>query len=231
DGGNLNRLFPGSAESGPTAAIAHYVATELFPLSDLVIDLHSGGSSLEYLPMSLARHGRTKGEAQAIRDLITCFGAPYGMITDGSGGGAGSTLYAAAEQQGIPALTAELGGGPTLSEYGLSIAENGIRRVLGQYGIASGLDCADSDQTLLCRPVGTAGNLYAPLPGLFEPFVKVGERVVPGQRAGRLHRLDDALGNPVDLSFSAGGVVCFRRFLTLTSTGDALFGLMTELET
>lgn len=42
DGGNLNRLFPGDALGGPTAMIAHYVSSELMPLADLSIDLHSG---------------------------------------------------------------------------------------------------------------------------------------------------------------------------------------------
>lgn len=230
DGGNLNRVFPGNPEGGPTAMIAHYVATELFPLSDLIIDLHSGGSSLDYLPVALARPGRTEGEVEAIRHLLKSFAAPYSVVTNGAAGGAGATLYAAAEQQGIPALTTELGSGSTLSETGLAIAESGLRRVLRDYGIAPTIEAPQAPATRLVRFIGPAGTIYSPCDGLFEPFAKPGEKVAAGQKAGCVHRLDDALEQPLELTFAEGGVVTFRRFPTLTSTGDALFGLTTEAE-
>ncbi|MCT2581094.1 MAG: succinylglutamate desuccinylase [Mesorhizobium sp.] len=230
DGGNLNRVFPGNPEGGPTAAIAHYVTTELFPLADLVIDLHSGGSSLDYLLMALARPGRNQGEAEAIRRLLKSFGAPYSLVTDGANGGAGATLYAAAEQQGIPALTTELGSGSTLSEPGLVIAESGLRRVLRDHGIAPDMEAPEAPVTRIVRSLGPADSIYSPCDGLFEPFAKPGERVSSGQMAGCVHRLDDALLKPVELTFPAAGIVAFRRFLTLSSTGDLLFGVMTEAE-
>ena len=51
---NLNRVFPGDADGRPTEAIAHYIESELLSIADFAIDLHSGGSSLMYLPSSLA---------------------------------------------------------------------------------------------------------------------------------------------------------------------------------
>lgn len=230
DGGNLNRVFPGMPEGGPTTMIAHYVATELFPRADLIIDLHSGGSSLDYLPVALARPGRTETEGEAIRYLLKSFGAPYGILTDGAGGGAGNTLYAAAEQQGIPALTTELGGGPTLSEPGLAIAESGVRRVLRDYGIAPNIEAPEPPAIRLARSLGPAGAIYSPSEGLFEPFAKPGEQIAIGQKAGCIHRLDDPLAQPLELTFAAAGTVSFRRFPTLASTGDALFGLIVEVE-
>jgi uncharacterized protein len=41
----LNRLFPGEANGGPTAMIAHYIESVLLAMSDAV-DLHSGGCVL-----------------------------------------------------------------------------------------------------------------------------------------------------------------------------------------
>lgn len=230
DGGNLNRVFPGDLQGGPTAVIAHYVATELFPLADVIIDLHSGGSSLDYLPMALAHPGRNETEAEAVRRLLTSFGAPYSALTDGAGGGAGATLYAAAEQAGIPAITTELGSGSTLSEAGLAIAESGVRRVLRDYGIAPDFDAPEGRTIRFARFLGRGDTIYSPCDGLFEPFVKPGEQVAPGQKAGAIHRLDNALARPIELEFPSSGIVAFRRFPTLTSTGDALFGLMVEAQ-
>ncbi|MBZ9605555.1 succinylglutamate desuccinylase/aspartoacylase family protein [Phyllobacterium chamaecytisi] len=226
DGGNLNRLFPGSANEGPTAAIAHFVAQELFPLADLIIDLHSGGSSLDYLPMALAHPGRSGPEADAIRRLLKCFGAPYSALTDGSGGGGGSTLYAAAERHGIAAITTELGGGPTLSEQGLSIAEDGLRRVLRDFGIASSLKCREAAPTQFVRFRNRNGTIYSPCDGLFESFVRPGQNVTSGQCAGFVHRIDDVSTQPTEIVFRSSGIVAFKRFPTLTATGDALIGLL-----
>lgn len=231
DGGNLNRLFPGDPTGGPTSMIAHYVATELFPLADLVVDVHSGGSSLDHVPMTLARPGQDEKQAEEIRRLIKSFGAPYGAMTKGEGGGASTTLYAAAEEQGIPALTTELGSGSTLSKTGLAIAEGGLRRVLRDYGIVPTMDATEPQQTQLVRLLDPLSSIYSPCAGLFEPFAAPGEVVASGQSAGLIHRLDDGISEPVELTFPAAGIVTFRRFPTLSSAGDALFGLMAPLET
>ena len=50
DGMNMNRAFPGEAEGPVTSQIAHHLRTVLFPISDAVIDIHSGGRSMEFVP-------------------------------------------------------------------------------------------------------------------------------------------------------------------------------------
>ena len=230
DNGNMNRVFPGRADGGPTEMIAHYVSSVLFPLSDLIIDLHSGGFSLDHLPLALARPGRTQDETAAIRKLLASFAAPVGMVTTGVGGGAGSTLYAAAEAVGIPALTTELGSGVTLSPEGLKIAETGLRRVLRDYGIVPDYDLPEAAPTILMRSLGPQMSIYAAHAGHFEPSVRPGEVVEAGQIAGWLHHLDDVMAKPTELVFNATGMVAWRRFPTLSAPGDGLFGLMAEID-
>ena len=50
DGCNMNRAFPGSPHDSITGQIAHYVSSTLLPPADLVVDIHSGGSSTLFLP-------------------------------------------------------------------------------------------------------------------------------------------------------------------------------------
>ncbi|MEO6741967.1 MAG: succinylglutamate desuccinylase/aspartoacylase family protein, partial [Chthoniobacteraceae bacterium] len=50
DGMNMNRAFPGQSEGAVTSQIAHFLTAVLFPLSDVVIDMHSGGRSMEFVP-------------------------------------------------------------------------------------------------------------------------------------------------------------------------------------
>nr|WP_272214171.1 succinylglutamate desuccinylase/aspartoacylase family protein [Marinicella sp. W31]MDC2877331.1 succinylglutamate desuccinylase/aspartoacylase family protein [Marinicella sp. W31] len=228
DGGNLNRCFPGDSNGGPTSMIAHYITSELFPLADLVIDVHSGGFSLDHLPLALARPGRTDVETAEIRKLLRSFAAPIGLVTSGVGGGGGSTLYAAAEASGIPALTTELGSGVTLSAKGLAIAETGLRRVLVDYSIADSFDLPQPEPMQLMCSLGPKMTIYAPHAGLFEPSARPGDAVSKGQFAGSLHHLDAPMAPPTALTFATDGLVTWRRFPTLSAPGDGLFGLMSE---
>jgi len=230
DEGNLNRLFPGRFDGSPTEMLAHYIDNVLFPMTDLVIDLHSGGRSLEYLPLALARPGLTVDNQRSVRELLTAFGAPVSVLTDGDGGGGATTLYAAAEKRGIPALTTELGGGATLSPVGLGVAEEGVRRVLKHYGIVPNLDVEMSATSRFMRSLGRNVAIYAPENGLFEPLAKVGDMVEEGQPAGILYFYDNPLRESLKLFFPANGMVSCRRFPTLSARGDCLYNLMSDIE-
>ena len=50
DGLDMNRSFPGKYNGTTTQVIAHYVHEAILPLCDAVVDLHSGGYSLDLLP-------------------------------------------------------------------------------------------------------------------------------------------------------------------------------------
>ncbi|CAM3924577.1 succinylglutamate desuccinylase/aspartoacylase family protein [Bordetella tumulicola] len=229
DEGNLNRLFPGRANGSATEMIAHYVDSVLFELADVVIDVHSGGRSLDYAHTALAQRVADKAQDQALRELLTVFGAPHSVLTTGSGGGGATTLYAAAAKRGIPALTTELGSGATLSPQGLAIAEQGVRRVLRHYGIAPNIECVPAPATQLLSSLGPRHAIYAPRAGLMEPLAEVGEAVRAGQPALRLYELEDPLAPPLTLNFGADGIVSCRRFPTLCARGDGLFHLAAPL--
>src|SRR5437764_2689306 len=129
DDGNLNRSFPGDPNGGPTAQIAYYIESELLPRVDFVLDLHSGGSSLTYLPSTLGRRPDTPQAVEAATALMQTFGAPVGYLVDGGGWG-DHTLTAAAARVGIRHMSTELAGGGQVTPAALRIAEGGIRRVL-----------------------------------------------------------------------------------------------------
>lgn len=53
DGLNLNRTFPGDPIGSLTQQITAYVSDHIYPLGDAMLDLHSGGSSLDILPSAI----------------------------------------------------------------------------------------------------------------------------------------------------------------------------------
>ena len=81
DGLNLDRCYPGDANGSPTEMIAHYIETELLPQCDAVIDVHSGGGSLRYVPSTHIRRSPDFARASA---LMETFNAPYSWVFEGA---------------------------------------------------------------------------------------------------------------------------------------------------
>ena len=54
DRGNMNRAFPGRPDGTVTEKIADYFQRVLLPMADVVLDFHSGGRTLDFLPFCAA---------------------------------------------------------------------------------------------------------------------------------------------------------------------------------
>src|SRR5882757_6821730 len=111
DKGNLNRSFPGRPDGTPTQKIADYFQRVLLPMADIVLDFHSGGRTLDFVPFAAAHVLADKRQEQGAFAAVAAFGAPYSMRMveiDTAG------LYdSAAEAMGKIFVTTELGGGGT----------------------------------------------------------------------------------------------------------------------
>ncbi|MSP47800.1 MAG: deacylase [Alphaproteobacteria bacterium] len=229
DQGNLNRTFPGDPNGTPTWMISHYIETELMPLADVVLDLHSGGSSLNYIPSALARiTGEKKRDARTM-ELLDAFAAPISYLAAGMGENRTST--AAAERTGRMIIGTELGGCGTVSIEGARVAVNGVRGILEHMGIVKETDVLRKRAKTRVMEVKDASYyVYAPQPGLFEPFVKLGATVKKGQPAGAVHFMDDPGRQPVQATFNAAGVVICERIPGKVERGDCLFHLATDVK-
>lgn len=230
DGGNLNRSFPGDANGAVTQELAHYVATELIPQADLVLDLHSGGSSLMYVPCALATEHEDAERLAAHVALIRAFGAPYAYLQGRAEGQGGvRTLGAVAERLGIPSFATELGGGGTVTPSIVQLARAGVRRVLAHAGLIDP-PAAPPEPTRIVR-IGHAEDwTYAPSAGVFEPLVSPGDMVEAGQPAARLHTPESPWRAPAEVAFARAGLVLCRRHPGRAEPGDCLFGMGQDWE-
>ncbi|MBD0417141.1 succinylglutamate desuccinylase/aspartoacylase family protein [Oryzicola mucosus] len=230
DEGNLNRMFPGDANGTPTQMIAHYVTKILLPMSSIVIDLHSGGRSLHYLPCCMIRSSSSDMETSKLIELMQIFGAPYGSISDGSAGGGATTLSATAQALGVLAITTELGGGASLSSTGEALARDGTVRCLKHLGILPNAPVAPAGTTRIMRVNGKQAFAYAPVRGIFEPMIEIGDEVVAGQCAGFLHPLDGPDQPVTAVHCAQSGLVACRRAPAFTEAGDCLFKLLSDAD-
>ncbi len=226
DDGNLNRSFPGDPDGTPTSQIAHFVDTVLLAMTQISIDLHSGGSSLEYLPCAFAPLPEDPALRARQRAALEAFGAPITLMVEKPG--SMRTLSAAAKARGHLHFATELGGGATTRPQTQAIADDGLRRVLCHLGVLDSRLPAAAP-TRMMRIAGPAHYVYAPVRGLFEPFFSLGDVVTEGAPAGRIHFPEEPERSPRELVFAADGVVVCRRVPSLVAPGDCLLHLATDL--
>ena len=226
DDGNLNRSFPGDPEGSVTQIIAHYIEHVLLGLADYSIDLHSGGSSLHYLPTVLFGERKDPAENAAILKMMRAFGAPYACRFAHSGEHVSS---AAARRQGVASLTVEMGGSGTVSMESLKVAEEGVRRVMASFGFLENPDVVPEVETRVLSVSSNECFLYAGEEGLFEPRVELADSVQAEQLAGMIHTPEMPWKPSIEVRFKTSGLVVCKRVPARVERGDCLFHLGTDL--
>ena len=133
DQANMNRIFPGRPDAGPSFAIAGFVNEHLIPEADLIIDLHSGGTTANYLTCGFLCLGPDTALNTRNVELAEQFGAPYTAtcLIDGTEG----AFDSAAHVQGTMFLATELGGMGTLNLDATNTGRQGCLRLLRHIGV------------------------------------------------------------------------------------------------
>ncbi len=230
---DLNRSFPGNRDGSPTQAIAHYLDKILLPLTDIVVDLHSGGKSLDFVP-SIAMHRlNDKKQYDDTYKALMAFGAPYGFIhseVDGDG-----TFDTTAENKGDVFLFSELRGGGTVSVEGVQVARNGIRNILEHFEIAELPKIKaphwNARQTQVILDTSHSDSYVRALTeGIFEPFFELGHEVKKGKSIGRIHFMQNMNKKPVTIQAQHSGIIVGKRAMGWVSQGDCLAVIGNEIK-
>ncbi|MCZ4093795.1 N(2)-acetyl-L-2,4-diaminobutanoate deacetylase DoeB [Sinorhizobium psoraleae] len=218
DKGNMNRSFPGRPDGTVTQKIADYFQRELLPLADIVLDFHSGGKTLDFLPFCAAHVLPDKEQEARAFELVEAFGAPWSMKMleiDTVG------MYdTAAEEMGKVFITTELGGGGTATARSAGIAKRGVRNVLRAAGILKG--AVETSRTeWLDMPDGDC-FLFAEDRGLIEPLVDLGDKVRKGDVVARIYPIGRTGIEPVAMKAKMDGLLAARHFPGLVKQGDCV---------
>jgi N-alpha-acetyl-L-2,4-diaminobutyrate deacetylase len=218
DRGNLNRSFPGRADGSITEKIADYVTRYLLPLSDVVLDYHSGGRTLEFLPYAAAHPLSDKEQEARCFAAVAAFGAPYSMRMreiDSVG-----MLDTVAESMGKVFLTTELGGGGTATARSIAIAKRGVRNLLKHCGICAG-EIVTTQTCWLDMPSDDCFG-FAYEDGLVEQLKDLGEPVRKGDVIALVNPIKRTGGAPYEYRALVDGIVAARHFPGLIKAGDCL---------
>ena len=225
DAVNMNRAFPGQPDGTATQKIADYFQRTLLPMADVVLDFHSGGKTLDFVPFA-ASHAlddlEQQGRCRAARDA---FNAPFsiemreidalGMYDD------------AVETQGKTFVTTEIGGGGTATSYSAEVARKGVRNLLIHAGILQG-DLTVAPSRMLSQQDDGCFH-FTNHNGLVDFAVNLGQTVAKGDLIARIWDTHHTGVPPRSFYALMNGLLIARHHPGLVQSGDCLAVLATEI--
>ncbi len=225
DGVNLNRVFPGSSDAGPTAAIAGFVNDIVLPVCDAGVDIHTGGAEASLIPLAYVCRGGDDAVFAASVELAEAFATPWIYSEAGVTGG----IDPEARRHRVAFFCTELGGGARLGAETTEIARCGVRNMLRYLGVLSGE--VESKAATRCRYVtdAHARQLISPASGFVELLCELGETVSAGQDVAIVHPLENAFAEPTLLTAPDDGVVMTVRTTARVSQGDIVLDTAQEV--
>jgi len=225
DGLDMNRAFPGRYNGTVTQIIAHYIHEAILPSCDAVIDLHSGGYSLDLMPYNSMHYLPDEDLRQRTLAALKAFNAPVSLIMhEFTGEG---LLDYAVEGMGKIFLCAEIGGRGTLTPSSLKIVENGVQNLLKHFNIING--SAPEATTRLMEVPDTGNYAYAHSAGIYEAFFELGDEVQADQPVGQIHYPEDPSRLPEILVIERGGMLVGTRGPGFAERGDCVAVTAQEL--
>jgi N-alpha-acetyl-L-2,4-diaminobutyrate deacetylase len=224
DGKNLNRSFPGKSEGTPTEMIADYLTSVLFPLSDIVIDIHTGGRSVDFYPCAHMHLVEDRKQRRRMVEGTLAWNTDFAFLyADIAGTG---LLPVEAERQGKTVITTEMGGGEPVSAAVHQATQRGLANVLIHFGLVEGVKVTRAEQDLpptrWVQALARDDYRFAPESGIYETLLPLGAEVTAGQPVGLVHFLERPDREPIEVVANLAGVLLATRGPSLVAQGDCV---------
>ncbi len=216
DQANMNRIFPGRPDGSVSEKIADYFHRTLVPMADVVLDFHSGGKTIDFVPFAASHVLADKHHEALCEAAVQAFNAPYSLkMTEIDNVGMYDTVV---EAQGKVFVTTELGGGGSATVSSIDIATRGIRNLLIHADILRATP--ENKQTINLYMPDDNCYLFSTDQGMFEPVAELGQKVNKGDTIARVWRTDRTGQPPVDYTAGCSGMLLGRHFPGLIQSGD-----------
>lgn len=218
DGEDMNRVWPGRPGGTLSERMAHAIYTQAVAGSDLLIDLHTGYSTM--IPHTVFGEGDERSE-----ELARSFGTEFLVMEERDEewerAGFAGKLRNVAAADGIPAITPELGGFSKFEGSPIQAGVMGISNVLVRYGFIRG-DVIGPSRQIVIRNHLT--RLRATRGGVFVATVRPGQQVWETQELGFIYspatfEVIETVRAPFD------SIVVFHAENPVVNAGDTLVNL------
>jgi len=220
DGKNFNRCFPGNPAGTVSEMLADYLTTVLFPLADIVVDMHTGGRSVDFIPcahMHLVDDREQRRQMRAGTEAWNCDLAFIYADVAGTG-----LLPAEAERQGKIVITTELGGGEVVTAAVHRLTQSGLNNVLRHFRVLRGDVVPRKQPVRWVQSVDSEDYRFAPESGMYESLVDLGADVAAGQAVGQIHFVERPDREPVPIIAPSAGVLVTCRGPSMVVQGDSV---------
>jgi predicted deacylase len=211
DGLDLARTCPGRPNGSVTEHTA-WALSRLIHEADFYIDLHTGGTTLDVLPLVGYMLHPDRRVLDVQRRMARAFGLPVAWGTTPHLEGRSLSV---ARDADVPAIYAEYRGAATCRPNGVDAYIEGCLNVMAELGMLDREvppvmvehvvedDRPGSGHLQVCHP--------APVSGCFVPAVSLGQRVCSGDRLGTVFDLTGGAETTV-ISGQTGIVLVLRSF-------------------
>ncbi len=225
---NMNRAFPGKRNGSVSSMIAHFVHRKILPLTDAVLDIHSGGKTMAFSPFACYHKLPDSSLMQRAKEAVQAFNAPIGLELvelDAHG-----MLDTTVEEMGKVFVSCEIGGGGTTTTSSVSIAETGAKNLLAFFGVIDEqptgrelrptrmMHMPDSDCYVICEDSG-----------IYEALVDLNSAVEAGDAVGQVHFPEQPARATVVYRAARPGTVIGRSHKALVCPGDFLALIATDM--
>ncbi len=197
DGLNLNRLFPGKATGSLSERIAYILTSELYPLADAVLDVHSGDGNEDLRPFWTGYYAQA-GNPEVISEskaMAYAFGLQYVVPFQWQLSDPSDAIWAgsAAVALDIPSIDVEAGGMGIVDDEAVAVIEEGFHRILAHMGIIKKIYPTPQNQ----KVIYDRQSIKSPIDGSWVSLKSAGETVSEGELLGYVtnwhgHRVFDA---------------------------------------
>ncbi|WP_327667539.1 succinylglutamate desuccinylase/aspartoacylase family protein [Streptomyces sp. NBC_00485] len=182
DGVNINRVFPGDKDGGPTDRMAAWLFEHLIDGADAYIDLHSGGIDQHLL--DFVGYRLTGDDELTAKNKAMAHAVGYERVIFGTSAEGGNS-HAAANRQGIPAILVETGKLGDRNPATVRRLLDALHRLLHHLGV---IEAPQHPAAVTVQPRDWiwTGEVESPVAGLWYPDAVTGDEVTEGQTIGRI---------------------------------------------
>ena len=183
---NLNRSFPGKVDGTVTERIAFTLSEEIMPLSDYLIDIHSGDGNESLRPSYSAYYAEAGGTevVDQSRRLAVAFGLETIVQFAGSYSSLDDAIYTSAQSvtRGIPSIDVESGELGIIDEVFIDPITNGALSVLRELGMIAGEPTEPANPLF----ISDRARVYSEYEGIWHQnkLVQTGDYVTEGTELG-----------------------------------------------
>lgn len=225
DQGNMNRSFPGSPDGTLTEKIADFVTREIIARSDYVLDIHSGGKTMDFTPLAAVHFLADAEQQERAEAAMIAFGAPDSLrMREMDDRGMLDTLV---ENQGKVFVTTELRGGGTATRESLAVAMTGCRNLLVHTGLLD--EPLELRSTRMLEMPDEHCFVSARDSGMLELCVGLGQPVYRGAVIARIHDYKNSGRTAVEYTAGRDGILMARHHPGLIENGDCLAVIAEEV--